>query len=244
MNCHPETCTYPLCNCRSKTDSTDAYATDKQQAAGYCFVCGKETMGLPGEWRCSAHPKQQAAPCDVCGGVEQHRLACPVKAGRDAAEQAFGKQQAATPRTDEIAAVMRSMSSTSGETYFALRDAAIAGIEALETELTERTEQLSEANRKLTDVAGGEPYTKFAYQEVHEFYEKWPGGLDEIESSQKQFRERIAASQAEVARLKDLVGRCRSAVLVAVQYEQTKPECDFGHAALLTEIEAAKLVGL
>lgn len=45
-------------------------------------------------------------------------------------------------------------------------------------------------------AAPQEPYTPYAYEEVHRFYEKWPGGLDEIESSLKYFRWRIAELEA------------------------------------------------
>ena len=48
-----------------------------------------------------------------------------------------------------------------------------------------------------------EPYTPYAYEEVHKFYTEWPGGLEEIESSLKQLRERADAAEARLSALND-----------------------------------------
>jgi hypothetical protein len=59
--------------------------------------------------------------------------------------------------------------------------------------------ELTALRAEVAELKGGEPYNKYAYKEVHAFYEEWPGGLDEINSSIKQFNRRIEEADRKLA---------------------------------------------
>jgi hypothetical protein len=60
-------------------------------------------------------------------------------------------------------------------------------------------------------------FTPFAHEELTKFYAEWPGGMDEVESALRGWRERVQKAEREVDELREALRRLYRGYVVTLE---------------------------